>query len=46
VNVHLKNAKLVERARTILQRILGVDRETAGRALKIAGNVLNTAILL
>lgn len=46
VNVHLKNAKLVERARTILQRILGVDRAAALRVLRRAGGDLKVAILM
>src|ERR1700747_27887 len=31
VNVHMKNAKLVERGINVLQRVTGVDRETAIR---------------
>jgi N-acetylmuramic acid 6-phosphate etherase len=46
VNVHLKNAKLVERARTILQRILGIDRAAATQALRRAGNNLKMAIIM
>ena len=46
VNVHLKNAKLVERGRTILERILGIDRAAASRALRRAGNNLKVAILM
>jgi len=46
VNVHLKNAKLVERARTILQRLLGIDRAAADRALRRAGMNLKVAILM
>lgn len=46
VNVHLKNEKLVERARTILQRLLGIDRAAAGRALRRAGGSLKVAIVM
>jgi N-acetylmuramic acid 6-phosphate etherase len=46
VNVHLKNAKLVERARTILRRVLGSDRAAANRALRRAGMDLKVAIIM
>lgn len=46
VNVHLKNEKLVERARTILQRLLGINRERAGCALRRAGGDLKVAIIM
>ena len=46
VNVHLKNEKLVERARTILQRLLGLERAAARRALRRAGGDLKVAILM
>ncbi len=46
VNVHLKNQKLVERARTILQRILGIDRSAANQALRRAGGNLKVAIVM
>lgn len=46
VNVHLKNAKLVERARTILQRLLEIDRDAANRALRAAGGSLKVAIVM
>ncbi len=46
VNVHLKNEKLVERARTILQRLMGISRAAADRALRRAGGDLKVAILM
>ena len=36
----------MERGRTILERILGIDRAAAGRALRRAGNNLKVAILM
>jgi len=46
VNVHQKNRKLRERARTILQRILGLDRAAATLALRHAGGDLKVAIAM
>lgn len=46
VNVHQKNRKLRERARTILQRLLGLDRAAASRALGRAGGDLKVAIAM
>ncbi len=46
VNVHQKNRKLRERARTILQRLLGLDRAAAARALRRAGGDLKVAIVI
>ncbi len=46
VNVHLKNAKLVERGRTILQRILGINRAAATVALRRANNNLKVALVM
>lgn len=46
VNVHLKNTKLIERARTILQQLLDIDRRAADRALRRAGMNLKAAILM
>jgi N-acetylmuramic acid 6-phosphate etherase len=46
VNVHLKNAKLVERGIGIVQRATGVDRETAIATLKAADNHVPTALVM
>lgn len=45
VNVHTKNEKLVERGLTILEQAAGVDRKTAARALKSAGNQVAIALI-
>lgn len=46
VNVHLKNQKLLERGVTILQVAAGIDRATAKRALKSAGNSVPIALIM
>jgi N-acetylmuramic acid 6-phosphate etherase len=46
VNVHLKNAKLVERGIGILQSSAGVDREKAIAALKEARNHVPVALVM
>lgn len=46
VNMHLKNEKLVERGRTILQRLLGIDRQAAARVLRRSGMNLKAAIVM
>jgi N-acetylmuramic acid 6-phosphate etherase len=46
VNVHLKNEKLLERGIGVLQEAAGVDRETAERALKAAGNQVPIAMIM
>jgi len=46
VNVHLKNEKLLQRGITILQTATGIDRKTAERTLKSAGNVSTALIML
>jgi N-acetylmuramic acid 6-phosphate etherase len=46
VNVHLKNEKLVERGFGVLQEAAGVDRETAERALKVAGDQVPVAMIM
>jgi N-acetylmuramic acid 6-phosphate etherase len=46
VNVHLKNEKLLERGITILQQAAGIDRATAKRALKSAGNSVPIALIM
>ncbi|WP_263409163.1 N-acetylmuramic acid 6-phosphate etherase [Terriglobus tenax] len=46
VNVHMKNAKLVERGINVLQRVTGVDRDTAIRAIKSAGKSIPIAVVM
>ncbi len=46
VNVHLKNKKLLERGIGILQHAAGVDRRSAQKALKAAGNNLPVALVM
>jgi N-acetylmuramic acid 6-phosphate etherase len=46
VNVHLKNAKLVERGVGILQKAAGITREDALKALKNAGNRVPVALVM
>ena len=46
VNVHLKNEKLLERGITILQLAADIDRATAKRALKSAGNSVPIALIM
>ena len=46
VNVHLKNEKLLERGITILQLAAGIDRASAKRALKSAGNSAPIALIM
>ena len=46
VNVHLKNAKLVERGLAILQQAAGVDRASAERALRASGNQPAVALVM
>ena len=46
VNVHTGNKKLVERGLTILERAAEVDRKTAVRALKSAGNRVAVALVM
>ena len=46
VNVHLKSEKLAERGIGVLQEAAGVDRETAGRALKAADNRVPVAMIM
>jgi N-acetylmuramic acid 6-phosphate etherase len=46
VNVHLKNEKLLERGITILRLAAGIDRATARRALKSAGNSVPIALIM
>jgi N-acetylmuramic acid 6-phosphate etherase len=46
VNLHQKNSKLTERAVTIVEKALGVDREQARKALSRAGNDVPVAIVM
>jgi N-acetylmuramic acid 6-phosphate etherase len=46
VNLHQKNNKLIERAITIIQKALGVDRYEARQALKRAANDVPVAIVM
>jgi N-acetylmuramic acid 6-phosphate etherase len=46
VNVHLKNEKLIERGIGVLQEAMRVDRPTAERALKAAGNLVPVAMIM
>ena len=46
VNVHLKNKKLVERGVGVLQEAAGVNRKSAERALKAAGNQVPIAMIM
>jgi N-acetylmuramic acid 6-phosphate etherase len=46
VNVHVKNIKLMERGITILQLATGIDRETAKRALRAAGESVPIALIM
>ena len=45
VNLRQKNVKLTERAVTIVQRVLGVEREQARRMIRSAQNDLRLAII-
>jgi N-acetylmuramic acid 6-phosphate etherase len=46
VNLHQKNSKLAERAVTIVERALGVDRIQARKLLRSAGDSVPTAIVM
>jgi N-acetylmuramic acid 6-phosphate etherase len=46
VNLHQKNSKLAERALTIVERSLGIDRTQARKALKAAGESVPVAIVM
>jgi len=46
VNLHQKNSKLTERALTIVEKALGVDREEARKVLSRAGNDVPVAIVM
>ena len=46
VNVHMKNAKLVERGIRVLMNVCGIDRETAIRTIKSAGKSIPIAVVM
>jgi len=46
VNVHLKNAKLMERGISILRQAAGVDRSSARKALQAAGKSVPVALVM
>src|SRR5215468_3820985 len=46
VNVHMKNAKLVERGIRVLMRVCKIDRETAIRTIKSAGKSIPIAVVM
>jgi len=46
VNVHLKNAKLMERGISILQQAASVDRNSARKALQAAGKSVPVALVM
>ena len=45
VNVHMKNAKLVERGINVLMKVCNIDRETAIRTIKSAGKSIPIAVV-
>ena len=46
VNVHMKNAKLVERGIRVLMKVCEIDRDTAIRAIKSAGKSIPIALVM
>src|SRR6202000_2433749 len=46
VNVHMQNSKLVERGIRILMQVCGIDRDTAIRTIKSAGNSIPLAVVM
>ena len=46
VNVHMKNAKLVERGIRVLMQVCGIDRDTAIRTIKSAGKSIPIAVVM
>jgi N-acetylmuramic acid 6-phosphate etherase len=46
VNVHMKNAKLVERGIRVLMNVCKIDRETAIRTIKSAGKSIPIAVVM
>lgn len=46
VNVHMKNAKLVERGIRVLMGVCGIDRDTAIRTIKSSGKSIPIAVVM
>jgi N-acetylmuramic acid 6-phosphate etherase len=46
VNVHMKNAKLVERGIRVLMKVCNIDRDTAIRTIKSAGKSIPIAVVM
>ncbi|HEY1937278.1 MAG TPA: N-acetylmuramic acid 6-phosphate etherase [Candidatus Angelobacter sp.] len=46
VNVHTRNEKLMERGLNVLEKIAGVDRQTASKTLKAADNQVALALIM
>lgn len=46
VNVHMKNAKLVERGIRVLMKVCSIDRDTAIRTIKSAGKSIPIALVM
>ncbi|HEY0265011.1 MAG TPA: N-acetylmuramic acid 6-phosphate etherase [Granulicella sp.] len=46
VNVHMKNAKLVERGIRVLMTVCNIDRDTAIRTIKSAGKSIPIAVVM
>ena len=46
VNVHMKNAKLVERGIRVLMHVCGIDRDVAIRTIKAAGKSIPIAVVM
>ncbi len=46
VNVHMKNAKLVERGIRVLMSVCNIDRDTAIRTIKAAGKSIPIAVVM
>jgi N-acetylmuramic acid 6-phosphate etherase len=46
VNVHMKNAKLVERGIRVLMKLCGIDRDAAIRTIKSAGKSIPIAVVM
>ncbi|GAC1430811.1 MAG: N-acetylmuramic acid 6-phosphate etherase [Acidobacteriaceae bacterium] len=46
VNVHMKNAKLVERGIRVLMKVCAIDRDTAIRTIKSAGKSIPIAVVM
>jgi N-acetylmuramic acid 6-phosphate etherase len=46
VNVHMKNAKLVERGIRVLMKVCDIDRDTAIRTIKAAGKSIPISVVM